>query len=90
MASAAAPTASDGTEPTLASTAIGVRVTVTRLALEPADAAWLTAVGIGEGEALTVLRRAPFGGPLHVVTSLDAELAIGEALARGIVVGAAP
>jgi len=78
--------AANGTEQTLADTALATTVAVVRLDLDPADGAWLSAVGIGAGEELEVLRRAPFGGPLHVATSLGGELAIGEALARGIVV----
>lgn len=76
-------------EKTLADAAIAAPVRVVRLALDPQDAAWLGAVGIGDGEELVVLRRAPFGGPLHIATALGGELAIGEGLARGILVEAA-
>ena len=46
-----------------------------------ADArAWLSAVGLSEGETVIVLRRALFRGPLHVRTEAGAELAVGHAL----------
>ena len=48
--------------------------------------AWLAAVGIGCGERVTVLRRAPFGGPLHVRTGTGGEFAIDARLARAILV----
>jgi ferrous iron transport protein A len=48
--------------------------------------AWLAAVGIGCGEGVTVLRRAPFGGPLHVRTGTGGEFAIDVTLARTILV----
>ena len=63
---------------------------VRRLALPADEAAWLSAVGVAEGEVLTVLRRAPFGGPLHVASSLGGELAIGLSLAENILVEATP
>ncbi len=75
---------------TLASAADGARVQVTAMQLEPAESAWLSAVGISVGEVLTVLRRAPFGGPLHVATELGGEFALGAALAEGVVVTPAP
>ena len=74
----------------LAGTACGIRVRVRALALEASEAAWLSAVGVSEGEILTVLRRAPLGGPLHVESALGAEFAIGPSLAEGILVEAAP
>ena len=40
------------------------------------DAAWLRAIGLGEGATVTVLRRAPLGGPLHLRVSNGAELAV--------------
>ena len=63
---------------------------VRRLALPADEAAWLSAVGVAEGEVLIVLRRAPFGGPLHVASSLGGELAIGLSLAENILVEATP
>lgn len=48
------------------------------------DAAWLAAVGLAVGDEVTVLRRAPFGGPLHVRTGAGGEFAIDRALAARI------
>lgn len=57
---------------------------VERVALSHDAAAYLRAVGIEEGVRIKVLRRAPFGGPLHVRTSSGAELAIDRELAGRI------
>ena len=76
--------------PCLARAAIDAAVRVRRLSLPADEAAWRSAVGVAEGEVLTVLRRAPFGGPLHVASSLGGELAIGLALAENILVEATP
>jgi ferrous iron transport protein A len=48
------------------------------------EAAWLRAIGLGEGKTVTLLRRAPFGGPLHVRVSGGAELAVDRDLARKV------
>jgi ferrous iron transport protein A len=53
--------------------------------VEDADvAAWLRAVGMHEDAVVTVLRRAPFGGPMHLRTSDGGEFAIHKDLARCI------
>jgi ferrous iron transport protein A len=57
---------------------------VTRVAVADEAAKYLRAVGIEEGVRVRVLRRAPFGGPLHVRTSSGAELALDRDLARSI------
>ena len=49
---------------------------VERLRVEGPEAAWLDALGIGVGERVMVLRRAPLGGPFHVRTATGAEFAI--------------
>lgn len=54
--------------------------------LDAATSKWLEAIGIGVGENVTVLRRALFSGPLHIRTETGAELAIGYALSRDILV----
>jgi ferrous iron transport protein A len=59
---------------------------VTTLSLGEREAAWLRAIGLFEGATVTLLRRAPLGGPLHVRISGGAELAIDRALARQVVV----
>ncbi len=79
------PTAPDAN---LAGVAAGQTVHVTELALDADLAQWLRAVGIGEGDELVVLRRAAFGGPLHVRTRSGGEFALNAALARSIVIRA--
>ncbi len=75
---------------TLDSLANGASARVVEVRLDPADAAWLSAVGIGVGDTLTVLRRALLGGPLHIATQSGGEFALGAPLAQGIVVADAP
>lgn len=58
------------------------RVSAIRLA--EAEAAWVRAVGIYEGETVSVLRRAAFGGPLHVRTGCGGEFALDRGLAASI------
>ena len=65
----------------LASAAIGTCVRITAARLDGDDAGWLAAVGLHEGEEVTVLRRAAFGGPLHVRTSAGGEFAVARELA---------
>ncbi len=65
----------------LASAAIGSRVRIVGARLERADAAWLAAVGLHEGEEVVVLRRAIASGPLHVRTSSGGEFAVAKELA---------
>lgn len=55
-------------------------------ALEAELAEWLRAVGIAEGEQVTVLRRGAFGGPIHVRTGSGGEFALHRSLARSILV----
>jgi ferrous iron transport protein A len=57
---------------------------ITALRLVEREAAWLRAIGLGEGMTVTVLRRAPLGGPLHVRVSGGAELAVDRELARHV------
>ena len=68
----------------LAEVKIGSSATVLALDLEPELAAWLRAVGIGEGDRIDVLRAGAFGGPLHVRNASGGELAINRQLARSI------
>lgn len=65
----------------LAHAAVGARVRIVGARLDDDVAAWLAAVGLHEGEEVTVLRRAAFGGPLHVRTSAGGEFAIASELA---------
>jgi ferrous iron transport protein A len=61
---------------------------VVALALDAAAACRLRAVGVFEGEAIMVLRRAPFGGPVHVRTSSGGEFALDRRIALAIEVAA--
>ncbi len=70
----------------LADTPTGGRVRITRVDVEGEGAAWLGAVGLDEGEEILVLRRAAFGGPLHVRTGSGGEFAVGRDVALQIVV----
>ena len=65
----------------LASARIGTRVKIVATLLEADLGAWLSAVGLCEGEEVTVLRRAALGGPLHVRTASGGEFAIARELA---------
>ena len=65
----------------LAAAAIGAHVRIVAARLDEDVAAWLAAVGLHEGEEVTVLRRAAFGGPLHVRTSSGGEFAVAKELA---------
>lgn len=47
---------------------------------------WLAAIGVGKGDRLTVLRRAPFGGPIHVRRHGGGEVAIDRTLASSVAV----
>jgi ferrous iron transport protein A len=69
---------------TLSSLGAGETACVLELALEPEMAGWLRAVGISEREHVTVLRRAAFGGPIHVRTSSGGEFALHRALAASV------
>jgi ferrous iron transport protein A len=68
----------------LASIPIGEEAMVCALELESELAAWLRAVGIGEGDRVSVLRAGAFGGPLHVRNSVGGEFALNRQLAKSI------
>jgi Fe2+ transport system protein FeoA len=70
----------------LASLPVGASAPVTSLALPDREAAWLRAVGLVEGITVTPLRKAPFGGPVHVRLSTGLELALDLELARAVLV----
>lgn len=69
---------------TLDRLAVGARGQVASLTLEPDLAAWVEAVGLYVGAEVTVLRRAPLGGPLHVRGHDGAEFALARAVAAAI------
>ena len=68
--------------------------TIAALNLSDREATWLRAVGLSEGCLVTVLRKAPLSGPLHVRVAEHTELAIDRELALHVEVtpasGAAP
>ncbi|WP_437588876.1 FeoA family protein [Sorangium sp. So ce1000] len=70
----------------LAEIRAGDRVIVVEVGLDADLAGWLGAMGLGPGQTLTLIRRAAFGGPLHVRTGSGGELAINATLARSILV----
>lgn len=57
---------------------------ITALRMNVSEATWLRAIGLAEGVNVTVLRLAPWGGPLHVRISTGAELAVDRELARHV------
>jgi ferrous iron transport protein A len=71
-------------QPRLATTSPGQKVRILRIAQDEEFAAWLRAVGMHENAEVTVLRRAPFGGPIHLRSHDGGEFAIHRDLARCI------
>lgn len=69
---------------TLADVELGRPVRIESLELERETEAWLSAIGLSAGEEVTVLRRAIFGGPLHVRTASGGELAVGRDVAAKV------
>ncbi len=55
---------------------IAASARVAMLRLDDAEAAHVRAIGVFEDEVVTVLRRAPFGGPVHLRTSSGGEFAL--------------
>jgi|ERR1700722_9658163 ferrous iron transport protein A len=74
----------------LAGISVGKTAIITELILEAEVAAWLRAVGIREGEQVTVLRRAAFGGPIHLRTSSGGEFALHQSLAASVMTRVEP
>ncbi len=68
----------------LADAADGAPMRIVRVELAGEATAWLSAVGLAEESELVVLRRAPFGGPLHVRMSSGGEFAVAREVARAI------
>lgn len=65
----------------LATAAVGSPVRIASAHLDEEVSAWLAAVGLSVGEELVVLRRAAFGGPLHVRVSSGGEFAVAREVA---------
>jgi ferrous iron transport protein A len=57
---------------------------VVALKLDSNEACRVRAIGVFEDEIIVVLRRAPFGGPLHVRTSSGGEFALDRLIADAI------
>lgn len=79
------PASSDEALP-LSGVAVGESAIVVKLLLEEDVAGWLRAVGISEGERVTVLRWAVFGGPIHLRTSSGGEFALHRSLAASVMI----
>lgn len=69
---------------TLGDLEIDREATIVRLTLAADAASYLRAVGFVEGVSVRVIRRASFGGPLHVRTSSGADVALDRELASGV------
>lgn len=78
----AAPTPAPTTS--LAALAPGASGAVVDVALDDDLSSWLAAIGIGRGDRVEVLRRAAFGGPIHLRTHTGGEFAVDRALASNI------
>ena len=57
---------------------------ICRLGMGETEQAWLAALGLPIGETVTVVRRAPWRGPLHVRTGTGAEFALDRSCAAEI------
>jgi ferrous iron transport protein A len=73
-------------QPNLAAVELRTPVRIVALAVDAETRAWLRAVGISEGERVVPLRRAVFGGPIHVRTGSGGEFALHRGLAKAILV----
>ncbi len=69
---------------TLEGVSIGTSVRVVAMSLERDEAEWLRAIGFFEGQTMTLLRRAIFGGPIHVRAASGGEFAVDRSLALRI------
>lgn len=72
------------TTPSLADATPGEEWTIRSLDGDERELRWLRAIGLFEGQRVTVLRRALFRGPLHVRVASGGEFAVDRALAAHI------
>jgi Fe2+ transport system protein FeoA len=80
-------TESDSRNPTaLSSVPEGVSVRVARLDASDNERRLLEAFGVIEGEIVSVLRKAIFGGPFHIRSAAGAEVALAKILVDKIAV----
>lgn len=68
----------------LANAKVGACVRIVHARLDVEVSSWLAAVGLAVGDELVVLRRASFGGPLHVRTASGGEFAVGREVAASL------
>ena len=68
----------------LAEATVGMRLRISFVNLDGEASTWLGAVGLCLGEEVVVVRRAAFGGPLHVKLVSGGEFAVARELARNI------
>lgn len=61
-----------------------IELLVIAVDLDPVVTSWIEAVGVAVGDRLSVLRRAAFGGPLHVRSVRGGEFAIDRSVAAHI------
>lgn len=73
-----------GSSCSLAAIAPGDACAVLAVELEQDLARWLSGLGISRGDRVIVLRRAPFGGPIHLRTHTGGEFAVARSLALRI------
>ena len=74
----------------LASALPRVEVRISALHGDSQEQQWLRAVGFFEGQSMCVLRRAPFGGPLHVRVGSGGEFAVDMKVAAHIEIDPSP
>jgi ferrous iron transport protein A len=65
---------------------VGEHARLSATGLDEKDAQWLAAMGLAIGDEVVVLRRAPFGGPLHVRTGAGVEFAVAASIGRTLLV----
>ena len=68
--------------PSLGEVVDGAEAVIARLDVDTDEGVILRAMGLGEGQRVSVLRRAPFGDPLHVRLSSGGEFALSRPLAQ--------
>jgi ferrous iron transport protein A len=69
---------------------IGLWGRIGALAVSAAEQSWLAALGLTAGDGVLVVRRALFGGPLHIRTASGGEFAVDSSLAMQITVAVEP
>lgn len=65
---------------------IATRFTIVGIDASGPEEQWLAALGLVVGESITILRKAIFGGPLHVRTGAGGAYAVGRSVAKRIAI----